>query len=371
MLAPLSAIRPATAANAEAFSGVPRTVTWERPSRRARLSPDPRSTSTVMPRSAAVCSTASRSRFQSRGADHQHAEDQPATQHDLLDVEHLDPGPGQRLEDRRRHAGAVLAGQGDQQGPRGVVGRRRWSSRSEAMRCCRWPSPSVRAMTDITPHDQLHRAGRRRPRGHARRSTRARSAGSSTTTAPTTPASARPGGEGEVGGLNAGSAPSRGGPLVLIHSHDLEATARRRDGGRRRDRGGHRAYPGGRRFTFLDPSGNELGVFQDDCEPGQPGGQASGEQAATRPATRRLVEGAQRGPPGLDLVRRHGRPVVEQREIDDRGGPQRPGRPATRRGPGSPAAALPAWGGAGPSARRRPRAATAPRPGRPARPRSW
>ena len=53
---------------------------------------------------------------------HQHPEDEPATQHDLLDVEHLDPGPGQRLEDGRRHAGAVLAGQGDQQGPRGVVG---------------------------------------------------------------------------------------------------------------------------------------------------------------------------------------------------------------------------------------------------------
>ena len=68
MLAPLSAIRPATAAKAAALSGVPMTVTWARPARRARLSPVPRSTSTCMPSASAVAMTSSRSRFHSRGA---------------------------------------------------------------------------------------------------------------------------------------------------------------------------------------------------------------------------------------------------------------------------------------------------------------
>src|SRR4051794_25458990 len=67
MLAPLSAIRPATAAICAARSGEPSTVTWERPPRRTRLSPVPRSISTCIPSSLALSSTASRSRFQSRG----------------------------------------------------------------------------------------------------------------------------------------------------------------------------------------------------------------------------------------------------------------------------------------------------------------
>ena len=67
MLAPLSAIRPAIAAIADALSGVPMIVTCDRPPRRALLSPVPRSISTFIPRSRAVASTASRSFFQSRG----------------------------------------------------------------------------------------------------------------------------------------------------------------------------------------------------------------------------------------------------------------------------------------------------------------
>ncbi len=46
----------------------------------------------------------------------QDAQDQPAPEHDLLDVEHLDAGVGERLEDRRRHARPVLAAQRDEQG---------------------------------------------------------------------------------------------------------------------------------------------------------------------------------------------------------------------------------------------------------------
>src|SRR3954447_7809703 len=45
----------------------------------------------------------------------QYAEDEPAAQHDLLDVDHLDTGPGERGEDRRRDAGPVLAGERDEQ----------------------------------------------------------------------------------------------------------------------------------------------------------------------------------------------------------------------------------------------------------------
>ncbi len=70
-------------------------------------------------------------------------------------------------------------------------------------------------------------------------------------------------GDGEVGGLN-GLAPhaARGaGPLVLLYSDDLDATltAVKAAGGRIVD--GPYEFPGGRRFTFTDPAGNELGVW--------------------------------------------------------------------------------------------------------------
>lgn len=68
-------------------------------------------------------------------------------------------------------------------------------------------------------------------------------------------------GDGEVGGLNATAAPRPGGPFVLIASDDLEASL-----GAVKTAGGVVVsgpydYPGGRRFHFTDPSGNELGVY--------------------------------------------------------------------------------------------------------------
>ncbi|GGA60361.1 glyoxalase [Pseudoclavibacter endophyticus] len=68
-------------------------------------------------------------------------------------------------------------------------------------------------------------------------------------------------GEGEIGGLNAGSAPGGDGPLVLLFSTDLDATVEAV-----RDAGGAIVaepyeFPGGRRFEFTDPSGNRLGVY--------------------------------------------------------------------------------------------------------------
>lgn len=70
-----------------------------------------------------------------------------------------------------------------------------------------------------------------------------------------------PAGDGELGGLNAAETPRPGGPLVLIQSQDLDATlaAVRAAGGTLTN--GPYAYPGGRRFHFRDPSGNELGVY--------------------------------------------------------------------------------------------------------------
>ena len=68
-------------------------------------------------------------------------------------------------------------------------------------------------------------------------------------------------GEGEVGGLNATGTPSPGGPLVMLYSDDLDASvlAVGQAGGAVTN--GPYGFPGGRRFHFSDPSGNELGVW--------------------------------------------------------------------------------------------------------------
>jgi predicted enzyme related to lactoylglutathione lyase len=70
-------------------------------------------------------------------------------------------------------------------------------------------------------------------------------------------------GDDEVGGLNALESPGpRGaGPLVLLFSEDLDATMTAVEAA-----GGSvvqppAPFPGGRRFTFVDPSGNTLGVW--------------------------------------------------------------------------------------------------------------
>ena len=67
--------------------------------------------------------------------------------------------------------------------------------------------------------------------------------------------------QGEVGGLHQTAQLRLGGPLVVLYSKDLEKTleAVRAAGGKIvRD---PFAFPGGRRFQFTDPSGNELGVW--------------------------------------------------------------------------------------------------------------
>ncbi|MCG6948569.1 MAG: VOC family protein [Acidobacteria bacterium] len=66
-----------------------------------------------------------------------------------------------------------------------------------------------------------------------------------------------------TGGLRLTEEVSRGGPLVIIYAVDLEAVE-----ASVRANGGSIAqeifsFPGGRRFHFTDPSGNELAVWSD------------------------------------------------------------------------------------------------------------
>ncbi|WP_109211455.1 MULTISPECIES: VOC family protein [Microbacterium] len=65
----------------------------------------------------------------------------------------------------------------------------------------------------------------------------------------------------EAGGLLLADTVTRGGPLVLLYADDIEDAVERvtRAGGVVVN--GPYEFPGGRRFHFLDPSGNELGVW--------------------------------------------------------------------------------------------------------------
>ena len=67
----------------------------------------------------------------------------------------------------------------------------------------------------------------------------------------------------EVGGLNPHPATSRGdGVLALVHTADADAAlASVLEAGGKVVIEMH-DYPGGRRFTFADPSGNILGVYE-------------------------------------------------------------------------------------------------------------
>lgn len=68
----------------------------------------------------------------------------------------------------------------------------------------------------------------------------------------------------EVGGLDAMSDPRPvGGPFVILYSEDLDATTQaiKLAGGSITQ--GPYEFPGGRRFHFTDPSGNELGVWSE------------------------------------------------------------------------------------------------------------
>jgi len=69
------------------------------------------------------------------------------------------------------------------------------------------------------------------------------------------------GADREMGGLAQADSSASGGPLVVLYSRDLDATlaAVRAAGGEVVSK--PFTFPGGRRFHFKDPSGNELGVW--------------------------------------------------------------------------------------------------------------
>jgi predicted enzyme related to lactoylglutathione lyase len=53
------------------------------------------------------------------------------------------------------------------------------------------------------------------------------------------------------------------GPLVVLYSQNLDDTLKRvREAGGKITKDPFE-FPGGRRFQFLDPAGNELGVWSD------------------------------------------------------------------------------------------------------------
>lgn len=67
--------------------------------------------------------------------------------------------------------------------------------------------------------------------------------------------------EGEAGGLALGTEVHPGGPRVLLYSEDLDTTLRAVSAAGGTVTEGPFDFPGGRRFHFADPSGNELGVW--------------------------------------------------------------------------------------------------------------
>lgn len=70
-------------------------------------------------------------------------------------------------------------------------------------------------------------------------------------------------GDGESGGLCLVDEVTTGGPLVILYSSELEASRDRVAGAGGTIEKDIFSFPGGRRFEFLDPSGNRLAVWSD------------------------------------------------------------------------------------------------------------
>ncbi len=68
-------------------------------------------------------------------------------------------------------------------------------------------------------------------------------------------------GNGEVGGLRLDSKVASGGPLVILFSNNLEDSQAKVVGAGGKITTAPYTFPGGRRFHFADPSGNQLAVW--------------------------------------------------------------------------------------------------------------
>jgi uncharacterized protein len=73
----------------------------------------------------------------------------------------------------------------------------------------------------------------------------------------------KPDGSGECGGLCIAKTIVPGGPLVILYSSALEDSLRQVLAAGGRITQDIFSFPGGRRFHFADPSGNELAVWSD------------------------------------------------------------------------------------------------------------
>lgn len=67
----------------------------------------------------------------------------------------------------------------------------------------------------------------------------------------------------EVGGLRKDATVRAGGPLVVLYSRALEDTVSKVEEAGGRIVKAPFSFPGGRRFHFSDPSGNELAVWSE------------------------------------------------------------------------------------------------------------
>jgi len=66
-----------------------------------------------------------------------------------------------------------------------------------------------------------------------------------------------------AGGFNKELAVTHGGPLVVLYASDLAVTEAKVRGAGGKIVKDTFAFPGGRRFHFADPSGNELAVWSE------------------------------------------------------------------------------------------------------------
>lgn len=71
----------------------------------------------------------------------------------------------------------------------------------------------------------------------------------------------------ESGGICRVDKVNSGGPLVILYSTDLEASLAAVTAAGGRISKEIISFPGGRRFQFLDPHGNELAVWSDGIPP--------------------------------------------------------------------------------------------------------
>ncbi len=69
--------------------------------------------------------------------------------------------------------------------------------------------------------------------------------------------------QGTDGGFQADAAQARPAPLVILYAGDLDAMLARVEGAGGVVVQAIHAFPGGRRFHFRDPSGNELAVWSE------------------------------------------------------------------------------------------------------------